>query len=228
VSETQSPEEIVEDVEQAQDRLAETVEALAYKKGHAKDDVKEAVVEKKDAVVAQVKDKVAEKKEDVVGTIKDKVADTKDDVSAKVGNAKDVVASKLPGGGSDDASSPSGKEGLSSKVADAKDAVVAKLGDLKDAVAEKLPGGDEATGGNDDGSAAAQQSDLGQDLPPGVEVIAVDEQGRPESHDDQVPSSTAQELRGLAGELRARGQADAAELATDQAVQIEHDAGSAE
>ena len=217
MSESQSPEEVVEDIEQTKDRLAEAVEALAYKKGHVKDDVKGAVAEKKE----QVKDKLGEKKDEVVGAVKEKVGEKKDEILSKVADAKEAVASKLPGGGGGDPSLPSDKEGLASKVADAKDAVISKLGDLKDAVAEKLPGGSGDAGGKSEDPAAGHERDHAQDLPPGVEVIAVDEQGRPRS-DDEPSTSTARALRGLAGELRSGGQGDAAELADDQATRIAH------
>jgi DNA polymerase II large subunit len=75
VSETRSSEDIVEGIQQTEDRLSEAVEALAYKKGHLKDDVKGAVVEKKDAIVGRVKDKVAERKDDVVGAVEAKIAE---------------------------------------------------------------------------------------------------------------------------------------------------------
>ena len=180
----QSPEEIVKDIEQTEDRLAEAVEALAYKKGHVKDDVKEAVAEKKE----QVKDRLDEKKDEVVGAVRDKVGEKKHEIL--------------------------------SKVAGAKGAVVSKVGDLKDAVAEKLPGGG-GTSGEETEGAPGQEHDHGADLPAGVEVIAVDEQGRPRS-DDEPSTSTARALHGLAGELRAEGQGDAAELADDQATLIAH------
>ena len=211
MSETQSPEEIVEEIEQTENRLADAVEALAYKKGHVKDDAKETLVEKKE----QVKEKVGEKKDEVVGAVKEKVDEKKDELLSKVAHAKEAVADKLPGRGGD-ASSSSDPEGFGSKVAHAKEALVAKLEDVKDAVAEKLPGGDHGGGTEAD----AQTGEEAQDLPAGVGVIAVDEQGRPRA-DDEEAIPTARALRGLAGELRTEGHGGAAELADHQATEIE-------
>jgi hypothetical protein len=227
MSETQGNDDLVEDVHETEARLAEAVEALAYKKSHAKDEVKEAVIEKKDKVVGQVKEKVADTKDDLAGAVHDKIEDVKEAVVTKVEDAKDTVASKLPGSGG---AKESADEGLGPKLGAVKDAIVSKAGDIKDAVADKLPGGDK-TGHSTAGASDAGSEPIGMESGPtsradgvqagigDVDVIPVDEHGRPRS--ESAPRGTAADLRDLAGELRAEGRRGAAQLADDRAAELD-------
>jgi hypothetical protein len=143
VSDTENTGDVAEEVQKSEDRLADAVEAVAYKKGHVKDDVKEAVTEKKEAV----KQETAEKKHDLVGAVRDKIIGVKDALLSKLGHTRDAVTSRSPGGG------------------------------------EGQPQG--------------------------------------ETEGPQAAADTADELRGLAGDLRSEGRPASADLAEDEAGKIE-------
>ena len=102
---------LVEEIEQTGDRLAAAVEALAYKKGHLKDEVIEIAEQKadqflekaeetKDQLVAKISDKIPDRRElkemasKAVHKIGDSAADAKDTVVEKAAEAKDTVVEK--------------------------------------------------------------------------------------------------------------------------------------
>ncbi|HEY8200897.1 MAG TPA: hypothetical protein VII47_06060, partial [Actinomycetota bacterium] len=99
---------IAHELSETQARLAEAVEALAYKKVHLKDDARALAEEKKEAILDSLRDK----KDEVL----EKAAEKKDEVLEKAGEKKDEVL-----------------ETLKEKVAEATQAVADKLGGAKDA-----------------------------------------------------------------------------------------------
>jgi len=83
--------QITQELNETQARLADAVEALAYKKSHLKDDAKAVLEEKKEAVIDSIKDrkemvleKVAEKKEEVLETLAEKKEEVLETLRAKV------------------------------------------------------------------------------------------------------------------------------------------------
>lgn len=70
-NETRNPEVVKQEVDETQNRLAESVEHVAYHKAHLKEEVKEAakdqVVEAKDSLKQNVSDKAHQIKDSLTG-----------------------------------------------------------------------------------------------------------------------------------------------------------------